>query len=155
MNQRRAEYAKAFRFRHAVPPPEEEAELLVATADRKEVTLRRPLEERVRRGPRRMKGEKANQKQMACVSEVYTIDRFRRTANEVVDEVARKQRAANRPRPQHKQVWTGMTRVAEVESCTRHERLFIEMSARIARIRFDDQHAVAHNFRLLVLCDEK
>lgn len=128
MNQRMAERAEVFRFQHPAPPPEEEAELLVATADGKGVPMRRPLEERVRRGPRRVKGEKANKKQMAYVGAVYSIERFRRTAEEVVDELARKQRAANRPAPQHKQVWAEMTRGAEGESCTGRERLFIEMA---------------------------
>jgi hypothetical protein len=128
MNQQMAGQAEAFRFRQAAPSPDEEGKILVATADGKGVPMRRPLEEQVRRGPRRMKGEKANKKQMAYVGAVYTIDRFRRTANEVVDEVARKQRAADRPRPQHKQVWAEMTRVAEGESCTGRERLFVEMA---------------------------
>ena len=128
MNQRMAEHAEAFGMQHAAPPPDEEAEILVATADGKGVPMRRPLEERVRRGPRRGKGEKANKKQMAYVGAVYTIDRFRRTADEVVDELARKERAADRPAPQHKQVWAEMTRVAEGEACTGRERLFVEMA---------------------------
>ena len=128
MNQRMAEHAEAFGLQHAAPPADEEAEILVATADGKGVPMRRPLEERVRRGPRRGKGEKANKKQMAYVGAVYTIDRFRRTADEVVDELARKERAADRPAPQHKQVWAEMTRVVEGESCTGRERLFVEMA---------------------------
>jgi hypothetical protein len=128
MNQRMAEHVEAFEMQHAAPPRDEEAEILVATADGKGVPMRRPLEERVRRGPRRVKGEKANKKQMAYVGAVYTINRFRRTADEVVDELARKERAADRPAPQHKQVWAEMTRVAEGESCTGRERLFIEMA---------------------------
>jgi hypothetical protein len=128
MNQQMAERAEAFRLQQPAPPPEEEAELLVATADGKGVPLRRPLEERVRRGPRRGKGEKANKKQMAYVGAVYTIDRFRRTADEVVDELARKQRSADRPPPQHKQVWAEMTRAVEGDACTGRERLFIEMA---------------------------
>ena len=128
MNQRMAEHAETFRLQRAAPPPDEEAEILVATADGKGVPMRRPLEEQVRRGPRRMKGEKANKKQMAYVGAVYSINRFRRTAKEVVDELARKERAADRPRPPHKQVWAEMTRVAEGESCTGRERLFIEMA---------------------------
>jgi len=128
MNQRMAEHVEAFEMQHAAPPPYEEGEILVATADGKGVPMRRPLEERVRRGPRRVKGEKANKKQMAYVGAVYTIDRFRRRADEVVDELARKERAADRPAPQHKQVWAEMTRLAEGESCTGRERLFIEMA---------------------------
>jgi hypothetical protein len=128
MNQRMAEHAEAFRAQQPAPPADEEAQLLVATADGKGVPMRRLLEERVRSGPRRGKGEKANKKQMSYVGAVYSIDRFRRTADDVVDEVQRKQRAADRPQPQHKQVWAEMTRVAEGEACTGRERLFVEMA---------------------------
>jgi hypothetical protein len=128
MNQRMAERAEAFGMQHSAPPPDEEAEILVATADGKGVPMRRPLEERVRRGPRRTKGEKAHRKQMAYVGGVYTIDRFRRTADEVLDEVARRERASDRPVPQHKQVWAEMTRIEEGQSCTGRERLFVEMA---------------------------
>jgi hypothetical protein len=128
MNQRMAERAEAFGVQHAAPPPGEEAGILVATADGKGVPMRRPLEERVRRGPRRVKGEKANQKKMAYVGAVYTIDRFHRTADEVLDEVARRERAGDRPVPQHKQVWAEMTRIDEGQSCTGRERLFAEMA---------------------------
>jgi hypothetical protein len=94
MNQRMAEHVETFQMQDAAPPPEEEAELLVATADGKGVPMRRPLEERIRRPPRRAKGEKANKKKMAYVGAVYTVDRFRRTADDCIDEIARKQRAA-------------------------------------------------------------
>lgn len=128
MNQRMAEHAEAFGLQQAAPPPDEEAEILVATADGKGVPMRRPLDERVRRGPRRVKGEKANKKQMAYVGAVYTIDRFRRTADEVLDELARRERATDRPLPQHKQVWAEMTHVAQGESCSGRQRLFVEMA---------------------------
>jgi hypothetical protein len=128
MNQQMAQHVEAFGMQDAAPSPDEEAELLVATADGKGVPMRRPLEERVRRGPRRGKGEKANKKQMAYVGAVYSIERFRRTAEEVVDEIARKERAAARPAPQHKQVWAEMTQVREGESCLGRQRLFVEMA---------------------------
>lgn len=129
MNQRMDRYVESFELvQRSVPPADEEAEILVATADGKGVPMRRPLEERVRRGPRRGKGEKAHKKQMAYVGAVYTIDRFRRTPEQVIDELARKERAADRPVPQHKQVWAEMTRVKEGESCTGRERLFVEMA---------------------------
>lgn len=128
MNQRMAQQAEEFGLQHAPPPPQEEGELLVTTADGKGVPMRRPLEERIRRGPRRRKGEKANKKQMAYVGAVYTIDRFPRTAQDVVEELARKQRAMDRPQPRHKQVWAEMTRVAEGEACSGRQRLFIEMA---------------------------
>jgi len=91
--------------------------------------MRRPLAERIHGSrPRRGKGEKANKKQMAYVGAVYSIDRFRRTADDVVDEVRRKQRAADRPSPRHKQVRAEMTRAVEGESCTGRERIFAEMA---------------------------
>jgi hypothetical protein len=130
MTQRMAADAEAFQVAYAAPPADEEGELLVVTADGKGVPMRRPLEERARCGPRRTKGEKANKKQMAYVGAVYSIDRFRRTAAEVVDELARKERAASRPEPQHKHVWAEMTRTGPGESgeFPGRERLFIEMA---------------------------
>jgi hypothetical protein len=129
MNQRMAADAEAFQLQQAPPPDEEEGEILVATADGKGVPMRRPLEERIHNShPRRGKGEKANKKQMAYVTAVYSIARFRRTANDVVDEVCRKQCAAERPRPQRKQVWAEMTRVKEGEGATGRERAFAEMA---------------------------
>ncbi len=128
MNQRMAEHADAFRQVQALPPPQEEGAILVATADGKGVPMRRPVEERVRTNQRRGKGEKANKKQMAYVGAVYTTEPFRRSADDVVDEILRKQRAADRPVPQHKHVWAQMTRLLEGESCTGRERLFAEMA---------------------------
>jgi hypothetical protein len=128
MNQRMAEQAEAFRLTQPVPPPEEEAKILVVTADGKGVPMRRSLEERVRSGPRRGKGEKANKKQMSYVGAVYSIAAFPRSAEEVLDEVQRRQRSADRPQPQHKTIWAEMTTVAEGDACTGRERLFIEMA---------------------------
>jgi hypothetical protein len=129
MNQRMSEHAEAFQAQRSAPPGREEIAILVATADGKGVPMRRPLAERIRGSrPRRGKGEKANKKQMAYVGEVYSIDRFRRTADDVVDEVRRKQHAADRPSPRHKQVWAEMTRAFEGEGCSGRERTFAEMA---------------------------
>jgi hypothetical protein len=107
-----AQHAASFRASQPTPEPSEEGELLVATADGKGVPMRRPTAEATapRSSHRRGKGEKAQKKQMAYVGAVYTIDRFPRTAAEIVDELLRKQRAKDRPRPQHKHVWAEMTR---------------------------------------------
>lgn len=128
MNQRLAEPAEAFRQARGAPPPEEEAEILVVTADGKGVPMRRPVEERARSGPRRGKGEKANKKQMAYVGAAYTIDPFVRSADDVIDEVLRRARAAKRPAPCHKEVWAEMTRSAEEESSPGKDRLFAQMA---------------------------
>jgi hypothetical protein len=127
MNQRLARFAERFHLSQAPPLADTEGELLVVTADGKGVPMRRPLEERVRTSPRRGKGEKANKKQMAYVGAVYSIDRYRRTADDVLDEMQRRQRRKERPVPQHKRVWAEMTRVLEGKSCSGRERLFIEM----------------------------
>ncbi|MFN4261990.1 MAG: ISKra4 family transposase, partial [Gemmataceae bacterium] len=107
-----AEHAASFRASQPVPPPQEEGELLVATADAKGVPMIRPPDAQAapHAHHRRGKGEKANKKQMAYVGAVYSIDRFRRTADDVMDELLRKERAKDRPRPQHKRVRAEMTR---------------------------------------------
>lgn len=129
MTQRLAADAEAFQRDQAPPPGKEEGEILVATADAKGVPMRRPLEERIRSShPRRGKGEKANKKQMAYVGAVYSVDRFVRSVDDVVEEVCRHERAADRPRPQHKQVWAEMTRTGEGETATGRERAFVKMA---------------------------
>jgi hypothetical protein len=106
------QHAASFRDSQPMPPPDEEGELLVATADGKGVPMRRLPDpaEPPRTSHRRGKGEKANQKQMSYVGAVYTIARFPRTVDQILDELLRKQRAKDRPRPQHKHVWAEMTR---------------------------------------------
>ncbi len=106
-----AAQAASFRASQAAPPPEEEGELLLVTADGKGVPMRREADPQSPPAHhRRGKGEKANKKQMAYVGAVYTIDRFTRTADDILDELLRKQRAKQRPRPRHKHVWAEMTR---------------------------------------------
>lgn len=109
------QHAASFRASQAMPPPDEEAELLVATADGKGVPMRRLADPGAapHTAHRRKKGEKANQKQMACVGAVYTIARFPRTVDQILDELLRKERTKDRPRPQHKHVWAEMTRPGE------------------------------------------
>ena len=102
---------EAFRASPPVPPAAEEGPILVLTADGKGVPMRRQAEQDppAVRG-RRAKGEKANQKRMACVGGAYTIDPFVRTAEDVVDEVRRDARRADRPEPRHKQLRAELTR---------------------------------------------
>lgn len=107
-----AEHAASFRASQPMPPAAEEGELLVVTADGKGVPMRRPVNQATPERSshhRRRKGEKAHKKQMAYVGAVYTIDRFRRTADDVIDDLIRKKQATNRPAPQHKHVWAEMT----------------------------------------------
>ncbi len=92
-----AGYAPAFRDALSRPPPEEEGPLLVVTADGKGVPLRRPPQDGPKPHHRRTKGEKANKKQRAGVGAVDTIEPFVRSADDILDEVLRDERAGERP----------------------------------------------------------
>jgi hypothetical protein len=112
------QHVESFRAMQPMPPPEEEEELLVTTGDGKGVPMRRLADPAAppRVAHRRGKGEKANKKQMSYVGAVYTIARFRRTTDQILDELLRKERAQDRPRPQHKHVWAEMTRPGQNDS---------------------------------------
>jgi hypothetical protein len=113
LNREQASDVVVFQDRLPVPEATEEGPLLVVTADCKGVPLVRqalppeketdtPLPALANR--RRGKGEKANKKKMAAVGAVYTIKPFVRTADDVIDEVMRKEARKQRPRPQNKRV---------------------------------------------------
>src|SRR3954466_13049576 len=113
LNREQASDVVVFQDRLPVPDAAEEGPLLVVTADCKGVPLVRkalPPEKATDAPspapakPRRGKGEKANKKKMAAVGAVYTIEPFVRTADDVIDEVMRKEAGARRPRPQNKRV---------------------------------------------------
>jgi hypothetical protein len=106
------QHFSSFRDSQLPPPAAEEGELLVATSDGKGVPMRRTAEPGAApvHKHRRGKGQKANKKQMAYVGAVYSIDRFPRTVEQVMDELLRNERSHDRPTPQHKRVWAEMTR---------------------------------------------
>lgn len=128
MNRHMAEHAEGFRVSQPPPDPEQEGELLVYANDCKGVPMRRPIEERVRRGPRRGKGEKANKKQMACVGAGYSVDRFVRTPDDILNEVFRRESAQHRPQPQNKRLWAEMTQVRVGESLSGRSRVFLQQA---------------------------
>lgn len=132
MNRAVAGYASAFQDALPVPPPEEEGPLLVVTADGKGVPMRRPPQDGPRPHHRRTKGEKANKKQMACVGAVYTIEPFVRSADDILDEVLRDERAGDRPEPQHKHVWAEMTRRVGDEVVNAKDSLFARLEVEAA-----------------------
>jgi hypothetical protein len=114
------QHAATFRAAQPMPPADEEGELLVATADGKGVPMRRQTDPAVAAtaapsSHRRGQGEKANKKQMSYVGAVYSIARFPRTADQILDELLRQQRAQERPCPRHKHVWAEMTRPGDGE----------------------------------------
>jgi hypothetical protein len=129
MNQTLAEHAEAFRSHQAPPDPSAEGQLLVVTADGKGVVMRR--EDQPEQAASPPPGKKGT-KRMAYVGAVYSIDRFVRTADDVLDELQRKRRAVDRPVPQQKHVWAEMTHILEGEACDGRVTLFGQMSEELA-----------------------
>src|SRR4051794_2899944 len=116
LNREQAGDVEPFQDHLPVPEPSREGSIVVVSADCKGVPLIRSAlavaesEEAQETAPspephhRRGKGEKANKKRMAAVGAVYTIERFVRTTDEVIDELQRKKAQKRRPGPQHKRV---------------------------------------------------
>ena len=72
--------------------------------------------------------KKKSRKQMAYVGAVYTIAPFVRTADEILDEVLRRERAKDRPRPQNKRVWGEMSQLMEEELIDGRSKLFLHLA---------------------------
>jgi hypothetical protein len=87
---------------------------VVASADQKGIVMRRAADEPPPVA-HRTKGDKASRKRMATVAAVYTVERYRRTPEEIVAALFRDapEPAGDRPQPQHKEVWASLPR-AEV-----------------------------------------
>ena len=115
---RAAEHAEVFFDEQEPVNPTTEEEILVVTSDCKGVPMRRidapqakPGDEVPRRKRKRLKkGEKRGQKRMACVGGVYSVSPFRRTAEEVLDEIFRKEKRKQRPEPKNKLLRAVLTR---------------------------------------------
>ena len=112
MNGQMAERVEAYRMDRPVPAAATEGELLVASADGKGIVMRRSADDPAPTA-HRSKGEKASQKQMATVASVYTVDRYVRTAEEVVAALFRDEaeKPPPRPRPKNKHVWASLGKV--------------------------------------------
>jgi hypothetical protein len=115
---RAAEHAEVYFEEQEAVDPTTEAEILVATSDCKGVPMRHADAPRTKRGddgpqPKRKrlkKGEKNGQKRMACVGGVYSVAAFPRTADDVLDEILRKEKQQQRPKPQNKRLRAVLTR---------------------------------------------
>lgn len=144
MNRKLGQYVESYRM-HRRKTMDEEAEILVVTADGKGVPMRRTLEEQAgldvpawRRFHQRQQDSKAaeratkrlaagqvrTRKQMAYVGGVYTISRWTRTADDVLDEIKRTQTRCDRPQPKNKRVWAEMTQYHGKERWDGQPRLF-------------------------------
>jgi len=72
--------------------------------------------------------KKKSRKQMAYVGAVYTVAPFVRTADEILDEALRRERAKHRPRPQNKHVWGEMSQLVEEKLLEGRSKLFLHLA---------------------------
>lgn len=109
MNRQQAEDVAAFRDLQGPPPVAEEGQIVVVTADCKGIVIRGQGTKTVC-GGERPAGQRANQKRMAAVASVYTVDAYVRTADDVVAALFRDPdyEPAPRPTPCHKRVWASL-----------------------------------------------
>ncbi len=115
---RAAEHAEVFFDQQEAVDPTTEEEILVATSDCKGVPMRQVDAPRTKqaddgprpKGKRLKKGEKNGQKRMACVGGVYSVAPFRRTADDVLNEILRQEKQEQRPKPQNKRLRAVLTR---------------------------------------------
>ena len=115
---RAAEHAEVYFDQQEAVDPTTEEEILVATSDCKGVPMRQvdaPQTKQAdvvprRKGKRLKKGEKNGQKRMACVGGVYSVAPFRRTADDVLNEILRQEKQEQRPKPQNKRLRAVLTR---------------------------------------------
>ena len=107
-----------------------EEEILVATSDCKGVPMRKvdaPQKKQDADVPRRKrlkKGEKNGQKRMACVGGVYSVAPFRRTIEDVLNEILRKEKQEQRPKPQNKRLRAVLTREVDGEEVNAKDVVF-------------------------------
>ena len=111
MNRQMADSVDGFHEQQATPPANEEAAILVQTADGKGVPIRRAADTPKIESHHGKLGPKPGGKRMATLGAVYSIDPYVRTPEEVVESLFRqpgsrqeKRKTKPRPRPKHKRI---------------------------------------------------
>lgn len=109
VNRQQAEDVADFRDLQGSPPAAEEGKIVVVTADCKGIVIRGQGTPTVC-GGERPAGQRANQKRMAAVAAVYTVDPYVRTPGDVVAALFRDPdyEPGPRPEPCHKRVWASL-----------------------------------------------
>jgi len=129
---RAAEHAEVYFEEQEAVDPTTEAEILVATSDCKGVPMRHVDAPRTKRSddvprPKRKrlkKGEKNGQKRMACVGGVYSVAPFRRTADDLLQEILRQEKQEQRPKPQNKRLRAVLTRKVDDQEVNAKDVVF-------------------------------
>jgi hypothetical protein len=125
-----SEHADAYFERQEPVDPTTEEEILVATSDCKGVPMRKVDAPQKRQDddlPRRKrlkKGEKNGQKRMACVGGVYSVAPFRRTVEDVLNEILRKEKQEQRPKPKNKRLRAVLTRDVDGQEVNAKDVIF-------------------------------
>src|SRR5271167_4238280 len=109
VNRQQAEDVADFRDLQGSPPAAAEGQIVVVTADCKGIVIRGQGTKTVC-GGERPGGQRANQKRMAAVAGVYTVDPYVRTADDVVAALFRDPdyQPEPRPKPCHKRLWASL-----------------------------------------------
>jgi hypothetical protein len=113
INRRMGEQAEEFLNGLPTPPVNEEGSLLVFTADGKGVPMVKADAQRV---PAFDKAERPGNRRMATLAAVYTIDRYVRTAEQIVAALFRdntEPRPKDRPQPRFKHITARFTNMRE------------------------------------------
>lgn len=151
LNRRLGEQAEAFLEALPTPPPDDEGELLIATADSKGVPLVKPDAERL---PVFCNRERPGNRRMATLGSVYSVDRYVRTPEEIVAALFREERRqsskVDRPRPQFKYLTACFSELVEdgpeTVSIAGPVKAFTWIAEQVRQRRRPDQ-------RLIVLTD--
>ncbi len=125
MSRSMAAHVDTFHAQQPAANPADKDSIVVLTADGKGVPMRRdPNKDGPAPKGRLKRGEKPGKKREACVGAVYTVDRFERTVQDVVDELLRKRKQLNRPKPENKRLRAELTKVIDGKEVKGKERIF-------------------------------
>jgi len=143
-----AEHAAVYLDQQRPVDPTTEGEILVATSDCKGVPMRKADAPKMKqghdvsRGKRAKKDERRGQKRMACVGGVYSVAPFRRTVEEVVNEVLRKEKQELRPKPQNKRLRAVLTQEIDGREVNAKEVVFDWLAVEIEQRDPHEQRTV-------------
>jgi hypothetical protein len=143
-----AEHAAVYLDQQRPVDPTTEGEILVATSDCKGVPMRKADAPKMKQGDDAAAGkgakkdERRGQKRMACVGGVYSVTPFRRTVEDVVNEVLRKEKQEQRPKPQNKRLRAVLTQEIDGTEVNAKEVIFDWLAAEIEQRDPHEQRTV-------------
>ena len=146
---RASEHAEVYFDQQGPVDSATEAEIVVATSDCKGVPMRkvdapRTKQDDAPRGKRLKKGEKNGQKRMACVGGVYSVAPFRRTVEEVLNEILRDEKQEQRPKPQNKRLRAVLTREIDGQEVNAKDVIFDWLANEVRqRVPYEHRTVVA------------